>query len=478
MTLSTTKTTWASIILGIVYISILFAINPIVSIIIDNEVDKDRTKALNSLHEIFSDNDIYIDVEFKYYNNSYKRIPIPQIKKPEFKDVINHIQGPEIFRTDDDILAALTYNQETIEKAEKEIIELRKLDWEKKYANVKEIYDISVSPDDPEKKGWALKVISPTNQINGFIEYYIIPTKLVYKKLGPLAGMAPNINDALSDVFDFLTTDSESPIKEYYNKNCLNHLKSDIFWKVNNKHFHLGQDPFRNVHFQRSSDECDNIYEQFGFVESKKPKRLGTVTNYYWEATYSMTQPKTYSLICVDDEFIESEKFNTTVIAAIIWSILCAAIGYYIFWLNKKHNQNVQSNLSIEETKTSLYSRLKYLCSPNRYMHPYDERRAEIANDLYPILLNIDSSDIKALKSFRKSLADKLDIKIINSEYIDYLKGLCNTYLSNPITSEKGHEAKQIQELLFNHTLTLDDIDDIEYRIESITQSEIDYSKM
>lgn len=95
------------------------------------------------------------------------------------------------------------------------------------------------------------------------------------------------------------------------------------------------------------------------------------------------------------------------------------------------------------EFEGSLYEELKYRCSPDRYMNPYNPKMIDLAADLYAEVLKLDEyGDKEEHRKMRKKASDILGVKFSTRRLYDELRDQCHP---ENFTNPNNYNAEKVK---------------------------------
>lgn len=95
------------------------------------------------------------------------------------------------------------------------------------------------------------------------------------------------------------------------------------------------------------------------------------------------------------------------------------------------------------EFEGSLYEELKYRCSPERYMEPYNPKKVDLAADLYAEVLKCDEwGDKVSQVALRKKASLILGVKFSTRKLYEELREKCNP---ENFISQQNYDAEKVK---------------------------------
>lgn len=95
----------------------------------------------------------------------------------------------------------------------------------------------------------------------------------------------------------------------------------------------------------------------------------------------------------------------------------------------------------IPNDRCGLKAGLLDICSPDRFMHPYDSVRAGKAIEIYKQIMSTDADDIKTLSTLRKDAEKMLDVHIDAEAFYNHLM-----HIFSPAVYVKNYNQARLEE--------------------------------
>lgn len=95
----------------------------------------------------------------------------------------------------------------------------------------------------------------------------------------------------------------------------------------------------------------------------------------------------------------------------------------------------------IPNDRCGLKAGLLDICSPDRFMHPYDSVRAGKAIEIYKQIMSTDADDIKTLSALRKDAEKMLDVHIDAEAFYNHLM-----HVFSPAVYVKNYNQARLEE--------------------------------
>lgn len=95
----------------------------------------------------------------------------------------------------------------------------------------------------------------------------------------------------------------------------------------------------------------------------------------------------------------------------------------------------------IPNDRCGLKAGLLEICSPDRFMHPYDSVRAGKAIEIYKQIMSTDADDIKTLSALRKDAEKMLDVHIDAEAFYNHLM-----HVFSPAVYVKNYNQARLEE--------------------------------
>ncbi len=128
------------------------------------------------------------------------------------------------------------------------------------------------------------------------------------------------------------------------------------------------------------------------------------------------------------------------------------------------------------EFEGSLYEELKYRCSPERYMEPYNPEKIDLAADLYAEVLKCNEyGDKKTQEELRKKASTTLGVKFSTRRLYDKLSNKCHPQnFTNSINydAEKVKLANKYYQKINEYCDDIDALETLEVEINNLFQTQ------
>lgn len=95
----------------------------------------------------------------------------------------------------------------------------------------------------------------------------------------------------------------------------------------------------------------------------------------------------------------------------------------------------------IPNDRCGLKAGLLDICSPDRFMHPYDSVRAGKAIEIYKQIMSTDADDIRTLSALRKDAEKMLDVHIDTEAFYNHLM-----HVFSPAVYVKNYNQARLEE--------------------------------
>lgn len=444
------KIIWGTIIFGVVLAA---AIPFIAEVYVDKKDDREYKKASENLQKFFAQQNKFVSIDYSGESVVYDYVPIPNSPHEEMGD------GSPSFMT-----------------------EKERFEWNERWNGVYRLCKLKPRFErqpglfggisDNEWTGWQLCVIEGFSRNGGFNLYLRYPYQVAYKLLDEdwMYSYAPSVQDAIDKSFEFYTHDDE--YKKYIN-NEISVYDVEKAVQSNTDYYKsyyiaFSYDEYARIHGKEYTDslissqdwdEISNYGVRYSYIRAPFGKQYsGSMYNSYYSVDIMQHPIRNY---LISYNFIHNPKVEDKT-NFIIWSegllFVLLLITVIVLCRVKSKRRKIANE--------SLKDKLIRLCNPKRFMKPYNEHRLSTANELYDRILKTSESDINALKSIRREIADKLNVNFVDSKKRkELLSKVAPKNFMKPYDAEKVKLANELYTQLRNTNIDIDTLESIEREI-------------
>lgn len=331
--------------------------------------------------------------------------------------------------------------------------------WNQNYGDISSLYELNWGDEYPNHKdeGWNITRI----YCGGIDEEYIHTNTIFPYKVGLKNtewGNYYTVEQAVSEAYNFYTTDPESSYSKRYKQGSINELWNEIYRYSNQNEFYSIVETKKNgwtlgtpiyIPENKSYDEPQRVM----------PYENGWMHNGYYRVYIAATQEEVFGIS--EKEGAVAANRNKLLLW---WCIGVSAL--FLLLIVPLTIKQINSNKKKSET---LYQRLIRLCNPKTFIDNYDKDKVEKANSIYKRLLETNSEDSNALIEIQMQASSELNINFIDKEELEDLKEKVNPKrFLNPYNAEKVSLANELYAILTKDNLTYTELIEVKEKFKHL----------
>ena len=299
------------------------------------------------------------------------------------------------------------------------------------------------------QSGWALGVRENFG-CGDVAEYMVIPFAVFYRK--QQYGSAEdfyNVNKALCDTYDFYTKSPESSYNKYFVKNVANIRQQPM---IKNEYYYLKRDTTNSYFVSRFKPRPYTRYMYNNFVYVY----ITSVGDTMYELELNTDYVKFDK-----QQFIQKKTADLVNRAIVGGSVLSLTLLFLVVFCIKERSAS----------KMSLLQRVVKVSNPRKYVASYDEHKLQCANDVYSHAIVTAEDDTAAILTLATKVEEGLGINLITKGDIYKLKKLCSPKrFMKPYNAEKVTRANALYSQLVKERISVKEYYRIKEEAESLLQ--------
>ena len=335
-------------------------------------------------------------------------------------------------------------------KADYENLELKSLinyddildSWKESYGDLASLWTLNWGSDDfreREDGGWHIVGIRCYGVEDSFIHTFVLfPYQVGLKKTE--WGNYYTVPQAVSEAFEFYTTNPKSGISDRYERGSNNRIWSQIY-DSKNEYYGIYKNENEHSWYSGKSIPYGGSPEEGGPIEN------GCVHNGYYRVYIAASQETHHGIIKHpwNPDIQERNKLY-------LWWLISLFLVFWIPTIIILISKRKQSKIKNESLKNRLLRR----CSPSSFMSNYDKQKIDIANELYKEISKTDDEDL--LITIADRVQQELSIRLIEDFELEDLKNVCNpsNYMKH-YDAEKVTLANELYSILTKENISFSD---------------------
>lgn len=429
------------VILFFYFVSLVISYNYVEEYVYDKFI-KAELEIRDKLHDLFKDNNRYVDAEYTPVPVRADKLSIPQLS-----DIIKAENKPNIG------------NKVIFIKGYEELDTILQKEYNNEFKYLKSLYNIPCCIGSDGRlmvyTRWNFKIMRYMN--NEVYETSIFPYAVGYKI--PENYYAPGLKDILKSAYKFYVTNEESYLRNSIESGSYNRITTELL-QLSNNYYYINTE-IDTLKLVTSLDrplmgclDISHVFSKFDF-RHKDILQYNDYSVFIGEAPYvryfvDQKNPERY------DNEIYQLRITWFSILTFLFIIMIGPLVYF----------EIKSRKSTNE---SLYEKLKRLCNPSLYFKDYNKEKIDCANDLYKRITKTAPDDQETLLLLAREAEEKLGVSFVDAGKIIMLKKQVNPKkFMNPYQPEKVSFANELYAILNKEKVSYADIIEVEKGIEKL----------
>lgn len=341
---------------------------------------------------------------------------------------------------------------------------------ESQYESICTLYELNWGDNYPneENEGWNIKRLrlSYRDEDCSSFDDNIIQANTIFPYqvgfelyLSNEGKLTYNVDNSVSDAFDFYTTNPKSFSADRFQKKSISRLWSKIGGCENDYYWIV-----ENTDYNETGYLKEPIYQPEGmsYEEAKRvePYRMGWMETYPIFRVYIAAMQGEHYMIAEKEWEVNEDRNDLLVWWSCGLTILFFSLIVPLMIVEKK---------SKKRKSETLYQRLCRLCNPKEFMQNYDKDKVDKANSIYKRLMETKLDDKETLMEIQDVAVSELGITLIDMEEVKELKEKVNPKrFINPYNAEKVALANELYAILSKEGLTYNEFVEVEERAKSL----------
>lgn len=325
--------------------------------------------------------------------------------------------------------------------------------WQSDYGDVASLWDLNWGSNDIHEQydgGWHIVGIRCHGLDESFIHQFAkFPYRVALKRSE--WGNYYTVPQAVSEAYDFFTTNPKSGISDRFVNGSLNRIWSKIY-DCNNEYYGVYKNEKDHSHYAGRPLPGGASPEQGGPIEDT------WMHNGYYRVYVASTQETHFGIFkhSWNPDIAERNRL-------MLWWLIGISIAFLIpiiILTIKVKNINKRKSESMIE-------RLLRICSPKQFMSPYNKELIDKANSIYPRITEAHTDE--ELVAIADEAQNLLGVSLIEKSQIDELLAKVNpTKFMAPYNSEKVAIANELYSILQKQNLKYSEFVNVTKRLNEL----------